>query len=182
MRDLTKEIGAYAEARNAEKLNKRDALINTIHAHIETIRSRADELDTIFDNGYAASAAGIRLGDVMAAHDYYRTHNFYANAIHHHLGFLMDDGKPWALATVGGGCNGDVAVIYTEGGNVSCCYEGAAYSPPRGKFADVTESLPDLNDKWLAHCEFALKRFIDDIDAFSDAFGLYLLGIINEGR
>lgn len=174
MRDFTKEIVAYSEAKKTQEISKRTALLNSIYLLIETIKSRSSELDVIFDNGYAASEAGIRLGDVMAAHDYYETRNFYANAIHHHLGFLMNDGKPWALAAVGGGFNGDVAIIYTDGGNVSCCYESGAYSPSQKTFADVTKSLPELSDKWLARCEYALGKFVDDIDGFSMAFEKYL--------
>ena len=178
MRDLTKELMAYREAKKADEINKRIALINRIHMYIEEIQSRSDELDTIFDNGYSASEAGIKLVDNFNSNYNYEHNNFEANGIHHRLGFLTKTNyatgvsTPWALATVGGGANGDVAIIYTDGGCVTCDYEDAAYSPSmRGSRRNPLE---DMSDNWLYSCESALKKFIEDIDGFGEALETYL--------
>lgn len=186
MKDLTMEIGIYAKEKELEKMKNSYAKAKRVRDSLEYITEHADELDILINNANALLDAGVKLhkGTYLDSQKSYREGNFEANGVRHTLGFVFSEAPHMAsrrvigMATLGGGANGDVSVVYIQK------WREAIYDTD--KRYDFTKSfqmlhpLEELNERTLEHYEREASRFANSIDDFSERFEAYIDNILSK--
>ena len=186
MKDLTMEIGIYAKEKELEKMKNSYAKAKRVRDSLEYITEHADELDILINNANALLDAGVKLhkGTYLDSQDSYREGNFEANGFRHTLGFVFSDAPHMAsrrvigMATIGGGANGNVSVVYLQK------YHEAIYDTDKyyhfTKSFQMLHPLEELNERTLGNYEYEASRFANSIDDFTEHFEAYINEVISK--
>lgn len=172
MKDFTNELKAYGEARKTEEVKLRESTLERIERCKDYIYANSKDLDILIANANAAVGVGIRIDSHLDSHYDFENNNFYANGIRHRLGFIKDDYREniIGLGVIGGGCNGDVSVVYKHG---EVIYDTDKYVGHHKGF-QALHPLETMNQRLLSHYAYAFRTFANDIEKFCERFEQYL--------
>lgn len=181
MKDFTQRLATYGEDKRNAKEQRHSQMVGHINELLLYIESRHEDLDMLIANANAAMEAGIKLTDsIYNSHDSFETGNFRANGIVHRLGFIVNvpdwkgGQKVVGLAVMGGGCNGDVSVVYKDG---TAFYD-------RDKYYDFDKNFPsflpleEMDENLLNHYAYAAETFVGNINPFIECYERYLENVL----
>jgi hypothetical protein len=178
MKDYTRDLKRLGEAKLTEEEQKRQDTIGRIRNGLAYIEERAEDIEMMVRNANAALEAGISLEDRLCGYrEDYKNDHFGASGITHALGFIFSESditrrKVVGMGTLGGGCNGDVSIVYLVDSH-EVVYDTDKYYNHNRTYQD-SHPLESMDDRLLGHYDFAVKKFGVYIDDFEASFERYL--------
>ena len=171
--DLLEKINNMAEKREEEKNKKDNEYINTILNTYNKLKKHFKRFDKdieILETGINKGVLNFRYG--LYESEMYK--KFSANCISHNIGFVELDNNKFGLGIFGGGCCGEVGILYKNGklylttshwrDNILLELNDKTTKDDIFYNSHIVKNL----DKFADYCEYFSNKVLDKLDEFED--------------